>query len=335
MKEKQLSEIHFIEEIHKENRIFNHTTSMLGIGDDCSVQEIGDKQYLLNTTDLMLEDVHFLRSKITASDLGGKLVEVNVSDIAAMGGVPTSAFFSAALPSDFTRDDCRQLIKGLNEKLREYAIDLLGGDTTHSSEKIVLNLHVQGLVAKDHIKLRSTAKVGDIVCLTGIVGDSAIGLEYIKNQSLENANKHYFLKQHHSPKAHLREGIWLGKHSEVHAMMDVSDGVFQDIQKMTSASQVGAEIHFDKYPFSKKGQEFFLGLSKEKYYSLINGGEDYCLLLTVKPEKFLQLSQNFKEEFGSPLYRIGEIILSPQVKFYEDGKQVLVKNLGFYHLGGE
>ena len=151
----------------------------LGIGDDCAVLPLPDGSVLLATTDMLVEDIHFLRRAIPPADLGWKSLAVNLSDIAAMGGSPHAAFLSLALPRDVEVEWVDSFFAGLKELAEESGTELLGGDTTRSPERVVVNIAVLGGARPDRVKLRSGARPGDAVCVTGFLGDSGGGLELV------------------------------------------------------------------------------------------------------------------------------------------------------------
>ncbi|MEG2755268.1 MAG: thiamine-phosphate kinase, partial [Mucinivorans sp.] len=147
-----------------------------GIGDDCAVEPLDEKNSLITTTDMLVEDVHFLRSKISAFSLGRKAVAVNLSDVAAMGGHPKTLFLSLALPQNTDPIWLDDFILGM----RSWGVPLLGGDTTKSLNSLIINIVVQGIVPTTNLKLRSGAKVGDTIFVSDTLGKSAAGLLVIQ-----------------------------------------------------------------------------------------------------------------------------------------------------------
>ena len=296
----------------------NPDTHTVGIGDDCSATAIDEEFFHLTTTDLLIEDVHFLRDKITPFDLGRKAVSVNVSDIAAMGGIPEHAHLSLALPQNLDLAYLDAFFKGLKNSCDEYSLELLGGDTTKSLDNIVINISIQGRVERHRIKLRSAAKPGDIVCLTGHVGDSGLGLGIILKK-WTTTNDDYFIGRHNAPTAHLKEGRWLSQFNGIHAMIDVSDGIASDISHICKQSHVRVQVELKSLPFSTHTEEFLTMMERDRSEPAC-WGEDYCLLITVEPNSMPDIAAQFRHEFGRPLYKIGTIVAGNGVHFTYAGR---------------
>ncbi|MBC7362985.1 MAG: thiamine-phosphate kinase [Candidatus Aminicenantes bacterium] len=306
-----------------------------GIGDDCAVIPWKDHRHLLVTTDLLVDGVHFLKDKITAEDLGYKSLAVNLSDIAAMGGRPLFAFLSLAIPPETELTYLDGFFRGWHELSRQTGVHLLGGDTTRSLEKLVINVAVLGEARTPFIKYRSEARAGDIIAVTGPLGDSEGGLRLILSGLTEKklaAEEKYLLRRHFRPQPHLEEGQFLARQPEVRAMMDVSDGLDSDLRRIMEQSDCGVEVKLEKLPVSKQ-----LRVCSQKYgWNLEEmaaaGGEDYCLLVTVAPEKFLALKRKFHQRFKRPLTDIGLITSRKGEKIYlRDGQRVELKKSGFDH----
>lgn len=285
----------------------NLPEGITGIGDDCSIIPYSKTESLLVTTDMLIEDRHFLRNRISPYELGYKSLAVNLSDIAAMGGIPQSAFLSLGIPSTVDVEWIDIFFKGLKDLANETGTLLLGGDTTKSPDRLVVNVAVIGKAETKNIKKRSTARPGDIICVTGLIGDSGGGLiSILKDISLDEDVK-YLVKQHHLPVPHIKQGKWLSLQKGVNAMMDVSDGIESDIRRIMEASDVGAEIFTENLPVSKQLVNVATK-NKWNYFDIaLSGGEDYCLLLTVKNELYPDISKRFEEEFNNGLTEIGRI----------------------------
>ena len=163
-----------------------------------------------------------------------------------------------------------------------------------------------GEVNKNNIKRRSAAIPGDVICVTDFLGDSAAGLKLQKAKT-QNALEKKLVAIHHRPRPHLEEAQWLSQFKEVHAMMDVSDGIASDIKHICDQSKVGARIFSGEIPISPTLRE----IGAKRHWNIgelaMAGGEDYCLLLTIPKESFVNLNNGFKTQFGRNLYAIGEI----------------------------
>jgi thiamine-monophosphate kinase len=303
-----------------------------GIGDDCAVIPWKENESLLVTTDMLIEDIHFLRTKISPRDLGYKSLAVNLSDIAAMGGTPESAFLSLGIPGDIAIEWLDDFYTGLNNLANQEHILLLGGDTTKSPAHLVINITVIGKADSQLIKYRSTAKQGDIICVTGFIGDSGGGLKSLMEEKPLDDDIIYLIRRHNSPRAHLAEGVWLAKQEGVHAMMDVSDGIDSDLRRIMEKSRCGAEINIDNLPISQQLREVSGVFDWNSDEIAITGGEDYCLLITVDPGLYNIISGKFEKEFHRKLPGIGLITNEEgKLKYFKNEKLVVIQGHGFDH----
>lgn len=263
---------------------------MEGIGDDCAVIYHNDEATLYST-DLVVEGVHFLREFSSPYEVGKKSLNVNISDIAAMGGTPVASLLSLSLPHDAQQEWVEEFMKGYHEVSEEYNVALIGGDTTSSIDKISVCVTIIGQGKRGELKHRCDAMVGDIVAVSGRLGESARGLSLLRNGIRDGREVEFHL----APRAQVREGIFLGKQPAVHAMMDLSDGLASDIRHILKASHVGAEINIENIPTCGNIEE------------AVCGGEDYKLLLTVEASQFENLNLQFLNEFGYSLCPVGRI----------------------------
>ncbi|MBN2207174.1 MAG: thiamine-phosphate kinase [Candidatus Aminicenantes bacterium] len=306
--------------------------SVTGIGDDCAVLPWTKRAALLVTTDMLLEGVHFLRATISASDLGAKSLAVNLSDVAAMAGTPRSAFLSLALPADIGLDWVDGFFRGLRRLARVHGVSLLGGDTTHSKGPIVVNIAVLGTAAPGAIRFRSTARVGDIIAVTGVLGDSGAGLRVLTEGLPIGRDERPLVAAHRRPRAHLAEGAWLGRRPCVRALMDVSDGIDSDLKRILEASRRGAALDLEKLPLSPS---LFAVCREHGWKPLdfaLSGGEDYCLLTTVAPDAFGPVAAAFRRRFGRPLFEIGRVTDRKGVLAYRlHGRPKEIRRRGYDH----
>jgi thiamine-monophosphate kinase len=310
----------------------NLPETIIGIGDDCAVIPWKEDASLLVTTDMLIEDIHFLRAKISPRDLGYKSLAVNLSDIAAMGGTPESAYLSLGIPHDVDVEWLDEFYAGLRELTEAESVYLLGGDTTKSPAHIVINITVLGKVNPRLIKYRSSAKQGDIICVTDFVGDSGGGLRYLVEEITRDDDAAYLLQRHHRPRAQLAEGSWLALQEGVHAMMDISDGIDSDLHRIMERSQCGAEVHIEHLPISKQLYNASKRFGWHVTEVAVAGGEDYCLLTTIAPEYYSTISEEFKKKFNRPLSNIGLIVdKESELQYTEYGKRVVIYQHGFDH----
>jgi len=304
---------------------------ILGIGDDCAVIPFDDKRSYLVTTDALVEGVHFLKEQISPLTLGVKTVAVNVSDIVAMGGTPRYAFLSIAIPAGTEQVWLTSFIQGIKEACEKWGISLLGGDTVGSKRDLFLNLTLVGTAATDHIKYRSGAKVNDIICVSGYLGDSAAGLKVLGASLSSSQANDQLIYSHFHPQPNPEEGKWLAMRHEVHAMMDLSDGLHCDLTRLLKASNCGAVIEMQSIPLSEPLQEVSARKGWNAMEIAIAGGEDYCLLLTVDKESFKQLESAFLTAFKEPLYPIGWITDSRVLEYQENGRSMNISIDSFKH----
>ena len=284
------------------------------IGDDCTVLSMGDEA-LVMTTDMLIEDVHFLRFASSAEEVGHKSLMVNISDVAAMGAKPVATLLSIALPESAQGEWAERFMRGYHEASQREGVALVGGDTTASKDKIAINVVAIGRAPMKNIKRRSEAKVGDVIAVTGKLGISSKGLVDIMFGDLNTAAA----KHHRLGQARTAEGAWLGARSEVHAMMDISDGIASDIKHIMELSKVGAEIHIDKIP-----TDYDIRFAT-------TGGEDYELLLTVDANRFDSLAEEFSIATKTTLTKIGTITESNTLSWLENGAPADIELKGFTH----
>jgi thiamine-monophosphate kinase len=304
---------------------------ILGIGDDCAVLPIDDQKVMLITTDMLIEDSHFLLGKIPPADLGYKSLAVNLSDIAAMGGNPRYAFLSLGLPHNTEVEWMDDFFSGLHDLCRETNVLLLGGDTTRSGKHLIINIALIGEALKDRVKYRSTAREGDIICVTGYLGDSGCGLRLVLESKPTGNTENLLIKRHYRPRAHLEEGSWLGAQPGIHGMMDVSDGIDSDLKRIMEKSECGVEIDLQLLPTSREFKKVCARYQWDCAELAATGGEDYCLLCTTDPQSFPGINRGFKEKFGRELYRIGKIKSGNQFEYLDQGRRIRLSGHGFDH----
>lgn len=288
-----------------------------GIGDDCAVLPVADGDALLFTADLLNEGVHFLRRTTSARELGGKALAVNLSDIAAMGGRPVATLLSLALPPDAGETWAGEFMEGYRALSERYGVALVGGDTTRSGQGITINVTAIGRAPLSCIKRRSAARPGDVLFTTGALGASGAGLRDLLAGRLDTPAA----AEHRNPRPQVEEGLWLGMRREVHAMMDLSDGLASDLRHILDRSGVGAEVLLERIPVAE-GSDL---------QTAACGGEDYKLLLTADAEGAGQLADEFLKRFGSPLHPLGRITGTRELVWLQNGNPVPLDWHGFTH----
>lgn len=315
------SEFGLIDFIHK--HFEEVPQGVVGIGDDCAVIE-GAKRDVLFSTDLVVEGVHFLREKASPEAVGWKSAAVNLSDIAAMGGEPTATFLSIALPQDARGEWAERFVEGYAEISRLFGVPLLGGDTTSSLRDIAINVGVMGSCESGKAALRSGAKVGDTIFVTGYLGDSGAGLKVLLGDLSHSEDGDYLVEKHLRPMPRLAEGKKLIATGLVGAMMDISDGIASDLGHILKASGVGACVELKSLPLSPELERICQREGWDKYHLATSAGEDYELLLTA-PEEIAEM-------VDFPLYPIGKIVEGEAgIEWYESAQKVEFKSKGFTH----
>ena len=277
----ELGEFGLIDRIRK---MFPGPDGVTGIGDDCAILPQRSGQDTLVSTDLLIEGTHFLREDIPPYRLGWKSAAVNLSDIAAMGGRPTATFLSLALPADLSPDWVVEFLRGYGDISARFGAALLGGDTTLSPDRICINVAVLGECPSGTARKRSDAQPGDLVCVTGTLGDSAAGLKAILEGIGRDTDVQALIDRHYLPQPRVAEGLQLAAAPGVHAMMDISDGIGSDLNHILEASGVGAEVDTGMLPLSPALQRVCAREGWDAVELAVSGGEDYELLFTVAPD---------------------------------------------------
>ena len=321
----------FIENISK---IFNQIKSgkYEGIGDDCSVIPISNEESIVVTTDMLVENSHFIRNKISAYNLGWKSLAVNISDVASMGAKPFASFMSIAIPKDIDLKWKDEFIEGYYDISKKFSTELLGGDTTSSKNDIVINITALGIIKNEDIKRRSAAKNGDLIVVTSTLGDSACGLKLLLNNIINlNLPAHLHCEaQHHKPTPHSEEGQWLGRYP-INAMMDISDGISSDLTHICKASSCGARIDISRIPISKEVETICKEQNWEANTLALSGGEDYSLLFTITADNFDKISKEYQQRFNKELYVIGEITPNNKIEYIDTDNNIVNIPIGFRH----
>ena len=293
-----LGEFGLIDRIRQKFPLTN-AGSVLGIGDDAAVINT-EKQHTLVSTDMLVEGVHFDLSFTPLEHLGYKAVAVNVSDIAAMNGVPQQITVSLGLSNRFSIEAVDALYQGIAYACQDYGVDLIGGDTTASSSGLLISVTALGEVDAAQLVRRRGANVGDILCVTGDLGGAYAGLQVLEREKItfmENPamqpqleDYDYVVQRQLKPKARTDVVHDLNERGVVPtAMIDVSDGLASEVLHLCRHSEVGMQVYEDKLPLDnltiKTATEFQLSAVT----LALNGGEDYELLFTVRQPDYEKL----------------------------------------------
>ena len=273
-----------------------------GIGDDTAVLHPPEGKVQLLTTDMLVEDVHFRLNTASPLQIGWRSLAVNISDIAAMGGEPTYAVISIGFPRDATVELVDEIYSGMSKIAEAYSVDIVGGDTV-SAPQLVINVALLGEVEAENLLLRSGAKEGDVLVVTGDLGGSDAGLNILEhNLPIEGTEKHL------TPTPRVREGRLLAKSGCVTSMIDISDGLASEVHHICEESGTGARIYMSDIPLSDNVRRVAECTGKKPHDLALYGGEDFELLFTCQPDKASLLTKEMLAACGTPLTVVGQII---------------------------
>lgn len=303
----ELGEFGLIDLLSRKIVNFKSRHVIRGIGDDTAVLRAGEGRWLLFTTDMLVEDVHFSLAYFTMRQVGIKSVAVNVSDIAAMGGVPTCAVISLAVPLRLTAGDLEDLYEGIAESAGIYGIDIVGGDTVKSPERLIINVALLCEVEFGKAVYRSGAKPGDAVYVTGTLGKSAAGLYACQHPQLPFSEKvlDFVRLAHLEPRARVEAGRLLGN-AGVSAMNDISDGLASEVREICLASGCGCVIWAECIPVAPEVREVAESAGVDPLDWALYGGEDFELVFTLPPVRAGEVEKMLAGA-GVDCCRVGEI----------------------------
>lgn len=299
----------------KEKRVIS------GIGDDAAVIEIPTDQQMVTSIDTLVKDVHFSAGTLPR-DLGYKALAVNLSDLAAMGAKPDTALLALTLEK-INKKWLEDFSEGFFSLAEQYGVSLIGGDITKGP--LCISVVVNGIVPIGKAIYRSGAKVGDLIYVTGTIGDAGLALDLL-NKKYKKIDL-FLLKRLHCPSPRITVGLVL--RGIASAAIDISDGLISDLEKITFASKVGAKIYADRLPLSENLKQY-CGLKKSWDHALASG-DDYELCFTVPNKKASKLKRLFKN-LNCEYQCIGEIIEETVVLVMNDQNQQLkIIKKGYEH----
>lgn len=296
-----LGEFGLIEHLTQSIELVQEST-IKGIGDDAAVLNFENKRTLVST-DMLLENVHFDLRYVPLKHLGYKAVQVNLSDIYAMNGHASHITFSIGLSSKFPLEAVEELYEGVHIACKKYGVDLIGGDTSSSTQGLVISVTSIGYVDEDKVVYRSGAKEGDLLCVSGDLGGAYVGLQLLEREKqifLENPNiqpdledKDYIVERQLKPEAR-KDIVQLLENQGIlpTAMIDISDGLASEIFHITKASDVGCRIYEDKIPIDMMTYDTAREFALDPTVCALNGGEDYELLFTISQADYEKLDKS-------------------------------------------
>jgi thiamine-monophosphate kinase len=310
--------------------------SLEKIGDDCAVLPQNAKTDLVVTADLLIEDIDFRLDWTKPEFLGHKALAVSLSDIAAMGAAPVWSMLSIGVPEKIWKTDfVDKFYAGYFRLAKKFGVELVGGDVSKSPDKLVIDSVAAGETRKGKAVLRSTAKAGDAIFVTGKLGGAAAGLMLLeKGETYENSKYKKLIERQLKPNPQTEIGRILGENRVATSMIDLSDGLSGDLAHICELSQVGAKIFAEKIPVEPKIAVLETGKSKTGKRKpglalALDGGEDFELLFTVAPKKIFQLEKLLA---GHKISRIGEVTANAEIiELVTDKKIDVLRPEGFRH----
>lgn len=275
-----------------------------GIGDDAAVVTSGRNRWSLLTTDLLAEGIHFDLRTATMADIGFRAAVANLSDIAAMGGAPQYLLVSLAIPRTGTNQHVLQLYRGMMAACRPHRVRLIGGDTSASDGGWFISVTLIGMVPPRKALFRSGARVGDLLYVTGTIGDALAGLMLLneppgkkprsRTVALSARHKQFLIGRHLHPTARLAEGQWLNAHRYATSAIDISDGLSGDLRHICKESHVGVDLNLGALPLSPACRAYAASRELGHVSLALTGGEDYELLFTLSPRHKAQIERAAK-----------------------------------------
>ena len=310
--------------------IQSHLTPMPNIpvpfGDDISAINIDQKQVSVLKTDMLVGKTD-APEEMTLFQAARKALVMNISDFASKGVQPTAALVALGLPADFTQKNIEEIADGLNAGAQENGAYIIGGDTSETSD-LIISISLYGTANKSALMLRSGAKAGDVLAVTGFFGKSAAGLLLLLGGCLASKSAKALVDAVLMPKARLAEGLALGGCGVVSACMDSSDGLAWSLHELAHSSNVGFKL--DKVPVALEVKRFAELNSLNASELTLYGGEEYELVLTVKPEGWAAAVAAV-EAVGGQLLPIGKAVQEKQIILVVNGEEHPIQARGWEH----
>jgi len=335
----ELGEFGLIEHLTK-NFPIQQPSTVRAIGDDAAVLDNGS-QLTVVSTDMLVEGIHFDLMYSPLKHLGYKSVVVNLSDIYAMNAVPRQITVSLAISNRFSVEALEELYSGIRAACERYKVDLIGGDTTSSRRGLIISVTAIGTVDPSNLVYRNTAKVGDILCVTGDLGAAYLGLQLLEREKqiylanpgvqpdLEQQN--YLIGRQLKPEAR-GDIIHLFRKGDLvpTAMIDISDGLASEIFHLCKESGVGAFVEESGVPIRQEAELMAIKFQMDPITCALSGGEDYELLFTINPDDLE------KVRFMPDVYIMGEIVPAKDgIKLHTKGGNIHpIKAQGWRHFSG-
>ncbi len=306
------------------------------VGDDVAVLALDGESYLLATCDVQVERVHFRRESITPYQLGRRAAAINLSDIAAKGGTPEHFLVSLALPGALEVGWVEELYEGLGDEAAGHGADVVGGNLSRTDGPVVVDVFLLGKVKADEVVLRSGARAGDALLVTGSLGGVA-GLALLEQGEAGFSEEwEEVLERYLTPIPRVREGRVIASSGRATSMIDVSDGLSSDVAHICDQSGVGVRLFADHLPLSAGVRSVAAVTGRTGWSLALEGGEEYELCWTVPPGTEEEIAARVEEETGTPVTCVGEILPGEEGRWVvlPDGSEIPLLARGWDHFGG-
>jgi len=323
----ELGEFGLIDRLTRPVKIY-HRETIKGIGDDAAVIDAGDHVILLST-DLLIDGIHFDLIYMPLKHLGYKAAVVNISDIAAMNGIPMQMTVSIAVSNRFPAEALDELYSGILLACEKYQVDLVGGDTSSSAKGLILSVTITGTAQKEEVVYRNGARPGDLLCVTGDLGSAYMGLLVLEREKKvfqvnpamqpELTGYDYQIGRQLKPEARTDlRGLLQAAGIKATSMIDISDGLASETLHLCKQSRVGCKIFEEKIPIDEQTRELALEYNLIPSVTALSGGEDYEILFTVKPADY----EKIREIAGIAIIGHMTEASSGKIMITPDGKEV-------------
>ncbi len=325
--------IHRIHELIKKEGVQAPEVT-LGIGDDTASFRPREGYEQLVTCDCVVEGRHYLPDFITPLDLGRRAMTMNLSDIAAMGGGPLYALVSLGLKADMPVADVKDIYRGFIMELNPFGASIIGGNITKTMDATFIDITLIGEVEQDKLMRRSTARVEDVILVTGYPGQSAAGLKLmLHSKPTKDLQKHPLVRSFNSPSHRIKEGQAVANSRLASAMIDTSDGFLGDLGHICQESGVGALLIQEQFPISEDLRQAALQLKLDPYKLFLQESDDYELIITCSPEHAAQIHSTIAAVSDMPVTEVGRTTDAAgdiQLKL-PDGSQHPITSVGWDH----
>ncbi|MDX1812382.1 MAG: thiamine-phosphate kinase [Gammaproteobacteria bacterium] len=318
-----MSEFSLITEYFSQQKSVSENV-LLGIGDDAAIVDVSRQTRLAVSVDTLNAGVHFPENT-SPYDIGWKSLAVNLSDMAAMGAKPLYFTLAISMPEENSQW-LADFSRGLFAIASQYNVELIGGDTTRGP--LSISVHITGELNEQHATLRSAAKIGDLIYVTGMLGEAALALKSLSEKlPLSGEEQRILLEKLNRPTPRVKESLsW--SHL-VNAAIDISDGLYADLSHILEASKVGANVCVSDLPVSRSYR--WCQQNANEYDLALTGGDDYELCLTIAPENensFLQKA----DELNCRVTKVGEVCEGKQLTLLKsDGQAYSLQGRSYEH----